>query len=245
LDPSRIAYFPWYDYGARFYDAQIGRFVSHDPMAEFFPYMTGYQYASNNPVKNIDLDGLEGIIFTLGVSNPILLSSKPTLIEGLAKAGGEIGGKAVEASKTAGTGNAKPMPTEALKAGRQTEVEQLSKNGLEKNTQSITKVDPKTGKEGITIPDALKNGGKSSVEIKNVGKQSLTEQLRLQEKFSNDNGFKPELIINEGAKLSKPLKGSSFDITTYSSVPAVQDNTKVVMPLPLKVLQIQNENQQK
>ena len=214
-------------------------------MAEFFPYMTCYQYASNNPVRNIDLDGLEGLWLTLGAADLIKIGSmdETPLLEGLNKAGGEIGGKVVEAgTKTAETGT-KPMPTEALKAGKQTEVEQLSKNGLEKNNQSITRIDPKTGKEGTTIPDALKNGGKSSVEIKNVQKQSLTEQLRLQEKFSNDNGFKPELIINEGAKLSKPLQNSSFDISTYSTAPAaVQDNT--LMPIQLKVIQIQTQQTQ-
>jgi len=50
-----------------------------------------------------------------------------------------------------------------------------------------------------------------------VKEQSLTKQLRLQEKISNDNGFKPELIINEGAKISKPLQNSTFDIKTYQS----------------------------
>jgi len=54
----------WYDYGARFYDPQIGRFTTIDPFAEKFPAMTTYQYASNNPVVCIDLDGLEGYKIT-------------------------------------------------------------------------------------------------------------------------------------------------------------------------------------
>jgi len=58
-----------YDYrGARFYDSDLGRFVSVDPLAEDFVYLTTYQYASNDPIANIDLDGLEGMHFmeTLG-----------------------------------------------------------------------------------------------------------------------------------------------------------------------------------
>ena len=41
-----------YDYGARFYDPVVGRFITVDPVAEHFPWMTSYQYASNDPIKN-------------------------------------------------------------------------------------------------------------------------------------------------------------------------------------------------
>ncbi len=51
----------WYDYGFRSYDPQIGRFTQLDPLSDKFPYLTPYQYASCDPIKNIDLDGLEGV----------------------------------------------------------------------------------------------------------------------------------------------------------------------------------------
>ncbi|MDX2248542.1 MAG: RHS repeat-associated core domain-containing protein [Bacteroidia bacterium] len=53
----------WYDYGFRWYDPEKARFVSVDPLAEKFVYLTTYQYASNDPIRNIDLDGLEGVDF--------------------------------------------------------------------------------------------------------------------------------------------------------------------------------------
>jgi RHS repeat-associated protein len=49
----------WYDYGFRSYDAQIGRFPQLDPLTDDYPYYTPYQYAGNEPIANIDLDGLE------------------------------------------------------------------------------------------------------------------------------------------------------------------------------------------
>jgi len=51
-----------YDYGFRWYDPAIARFVSVDPLAEKFPYLTTYQYASNTPIQAVDLDGLEAFI---------------------------------------------------------------------------------------------------------------------------------------------------------------------------------------
>lgn len=51
----------WYDYGFRSYDAQIGRFPQLDPLTDEYPELTPYQYASNDPITNIDLDGLEGV----------------------------------------------------------------------------------------------------------------------------------------------------------------------------------------
>jgi len=38
----------------------MGRFLSEDPLVRKFPMLTPYQFASNNPIQNIDIDGLEG-----------------------------------------------------------------------------------------------------------------------------------------------------------------------------------------
>ncbi|WP_343703047.1 DUF6443 domain-containing protein [Chitinophaga sp.] len=48
----------WYDYGARMYDQQIGRWHSVDSMAERHYEYSVYAYVLNNPIRRLDLRGL-------------------------------------------------------------------------------------------------------------------------------------------------------------------------------------------
>lgn len=46
-----------YDFGARMYDARIGRFLSIDPMFGKYPSLSHYSFVANNPIMFIDIEG--------------------------------------------------------------------------------------------------------------------------------------------------------------------------------------------
>ena len=51
----------WYDYGARHYDAALGRFMAVDPLAQKYWQWSPYAYCADNPVNRIDPTGMEWV----------------------------------------------------------------------------------------------------------------------------------------------------------------------------------------
>lgn len=63
-----------YEYKYRFYDHQIGRFISQDRLADKYVYYSPYQFAGNEVPNAIDLDGLEPLRINEGTKNLIIVA---------------------------------------------------------------------------------------------------------------------------------------------------------------------------
>ncbi|SDT36912.1 RHS repeat-associated core domain-containing protein [Mucilaginibacter mallensis] len=61
-----------YDYGSRFYDPRIGRWLSADPLAGRYPSFSPYNYSLNNPINTFDPDGAAPVLFLpLNIENSL------------------------------------------------------------------------------------------------------------------------------------------------------------------------------
>jgi len=115
--------FGWYDYGKRFYDPQLGRFHTIDPLAEWHMNYTPYHYCFNNPVNLIDPFGLDTTTTADKDGNPVfkidevqVTGDKSAKKSWMGRLFSKIG-KAFRASDEAITGDPEPYEETVVEDG--------------------------------------------------------------------------------------------------------------------------------
>ena len=207
-----------YYYGARYYAAWLGRFVSVDSLQHKYPHYTPYQYAGNKPVTFIDLDGMEEVehnstnVTTVDKKNNNETESQNELIEKGINLIGEIPGMVILVDKKSGSSTIKENKVDVLsrendnyiKVALTTTTYNISKKG------DISAIKSKTvewnsfqDNEGEVFTDTYSDGktmfGKLTNEFSIYGEQA-NKFIETKASIENNSSAK---VVKEWSNLTK------------------------------------------
>jgi hypothetical protein len=173
--------------------------------------MGPYVYTANNPMKYVDRDG-QGIWMpkeqreffaehpvVAFFCDPSSAMPSPVAIEVF---GAKLGGAAGTIAKFLAN----------VRRGREIEAAILEPVGLTKNTKKFETMDPKTGKIGTTVPDAIDPETGDLIDIKDRMTISDEKQIRLQRQAVEDQGVGHVILTGSQTRITEPLQNSNTRI---------------------------------
>jgi RHS repeat-associated protein len=175
------------DYGARWYDASLGRWWSVDPLSEMYSAQNSYHYGMNSPMMYIDPDGM-GII-------PTQEPPKPQ------SSGETIGGSIIGSNSYMGPGGGQPDDWYKSSTGETAFFDNKSKSFSDNNGVTWTNISDKDGYVYFKVGDRFWLGnpnGEVEVSLSTVDitldgylKRTLGATWYLSKNNTKDNPYSP------------------------------------------------------